>query len=277
MHDRSNGGTDQVLNIPGKVSERMACPDCKKTLIVLGDKYIQCAECNRMYPVVAGLSLPILLSRRSEFATRDYGEWQRKEVLGTRKKGYRESRFLPKTNVTNISEPAKNRFLNYLESGVVLNVGSGPRHILIADNWISLDIAPHANCEVVGDVQWLPFLDNSFDAVYSTSLFEHLRDPFTAAREITRVQRPGGVMWCDVPFAYPIHGSPNDYFRYTPDGLKSVFADLETIESGPSLGPVAAVALFSERIMDALFPGRLGFIARWCAAWTLQRNCPDAS
>lgn len=46
---------------------------------------------------------------------------------------------------------------------------------------------------VEGDAHALPFPDASFDAVVSTSVFEHLEDVGLAASEVARVLRPGGV------------------------------------------------------------------------------------
>ncbi|MBN2760061.1 MAG: methyltransferase domain-containing protein [Rhodobacteraceae bacterium] len=46
---------------------------------------------------------------------------------------------------------------------------------------------------VAGDALAMPFADASFDAVVSTSVFEHLPDPAQAAAEVARVLRPGGV------------------------------------------------------------------------------------
>lgn len=46
---------------------------------------------------------------------------------------------------------------------------------------------------VPGDAQALPFADASFDAIVSTSVFEHLPNPAAAAAEVARVLRPGGV------------------------------------------------------------------------------------
>jgi SAM-dependent methyltransferase len=250
------------------VAKRIACPDCKQKLNV-ADDHLCCSACRRGYPVVADKNLPILLSFDSKFMRENYGSWQRTEPVGTRKKGYREARKMPKTNVTNIGSSYRNRFNELIGQGTILNIGSGYRHSRIADNWISLDIVPHNNCEVVGDAYWLPFLDNSFDAVCSTSVFEHIREPFRVAKEIARILKPKGVMWCNVPFVYPIHGQPYDYFRYTAEGFKSLFSDLDVVAVGPSAGPFKAGALFSERIAE-IFSGKLGFIARWCTAWALQ-------
>ncbi len=45
----------------------------------------------------------------------------------------------------------------------------------------------------------LPFADDSFDAVFSHALFEHLGDKHAAARECLRVLRPGGTIGVCVP------------------------------------------------------------------------------
>lgn len=44
-----------------------------------------------------------------------------------------------------------------------------------------------------GSVYRLPFPDQSFDAVFSHALFEHLAEPLEGLRELRRLLRPGGV------------------------------------------------------------------------------------
>ena len=51
----------------------------------------------------------------------------------------------------------------------------------------------------VADVRRLPFLDRSFDAVYSMGTIEHFHDPEVALAEIHRVLRPGGRAVIGVP------------------------------------------------------------------------------
>ncbi|MEH2236285.1 class I SAM-dependent methyltransferase [Nostoc sp.] len=40
----------------------------------------------------------------------------------------------------------------------------------------------------------LPFPDNSFDAIFSHALFEHLQEPAQALRELWRVLKPGELL-----------------------------------------------------------------------------------
>jgi ubiquinone/menaquinone biosynthesis C-methylase UbiE len=46
----------------------------------------------------------------------------------------------------------------------------------------------------VGDIYKLPFPDNTFDAAFAHTIFQHLEDPVKAAIEIHRVLKPGGVI-----------------------------------------------------------------------------------
>jgi hypothetical protein len=55
--------------------------------------------------------------------------------------------------------------------------------------------------------------------------------------------RDGGFVLVKVPFIQPQHDSPHDYFRYTLDGLRSVFKGFHEVAGGSSgTGPVGAWA-----------------------------------
>ena len=56
---------------------------------------------------------------------------------------------------------------------------------------------------VSGDAAVLPFLDQSFDVVVASEVFEHLHDDVCAMRECARVLRSDGVMVVTVPRSGP--------------------------------------------------------------------------
>lgn len=120
---------------------------------------------------------------------------------------------------------------------IVLNIGSGRRnyqHIESSSCLVtSVDIQLFRDTDVQATVYQLPFADETFSAVIATELFEHLEDPRQAIEEIRRVLRPGGELISTVPFLFRIHGDPEDYFRYTGDGLRALIKDLFAGEIRP--------------------------------------------
>jgi SAM-dependent methyltransferase len=66
----------------------------------------------------------------------------------------------------------------------------------------------------------LPFDDSSFDFVISDQVLEHVEgDPQTAIDETHRVIRRNGIAIHTTCFINPIHGAPNDFWRFTPNAL----------------------------------------------------------
>eukprot|EP00798_Chlamydomonas_sp_ICE-L_P007235 gene7235-344_t len=90
-----------------------------------------------------------------------------------------------------------------------------------------------------------PELVGAYDVVFCTQVFEHLHDPFQAAREIFNIVRPGGKVIVTAPHISPEHGVPYDFFRYTHRGLMTVFEkagfSVHTIEKEGNVANVVAM------------------------------------
>jgi SAM-dependent methyltransferase len=73
--------------------------------------------------------------------------------------------------------------------------------------------------------QPLPVRSNAFDGAVAFNVFEHIYDGRQLASEIHRVLKPGGVLYCSVPFLVPIHADPHDYFRYSGAALRQLLCE----------------------------------------------------
>lgn len=90
----------------------------------------------------------------------------------------------------------------------------------------------------------IEYEENRFDACLALSLLEHLKEPELAMAEIRRVVKPSGLVLVQVPFAFPIHGYPNDFWRWTEEGLKLFlekhgFEVIETTLNGKTIHALA--------------------------------------
>lgn len=102
--------------------------------------------------------------------------------------------------------------------------------------YFGVDLLPAGDRVLSGDLCAPSFLDaypefpSSFDIVYSNNVFEHFARPWIAAENLLRLLKPGGLCITIVPFAQRYHESPGDYFRYTPQGIISLFESAGAIE-----------------------------------------------
>lgn len=64
---------------------------------------------------------------------------------------------------------------------------------------------------IKGDINKLPFQDNSFNLAFSFNAFEHFHDPKTALLEILRVTKPGGFIYLDFG---PLYYAPKGLHWY---------------------------------------------------------------
>ncbi|WP_297325045.1 class I SAM-dependent methyltransferase [Nitrosomonas sp.] len=118
-----------------------------------------------------------------------------------------------------------------LQIGVKDNVGKkyGP-------NWVSVDKFDMRDfIDYHYDIHDLPFENESFDAVVCISILEHVPYPLKAISELKRVLKPGGKIWVQLPWLYPYHEAPKDYWRASPDGLRIWMEDFKEISCGIDL------------------------------------------
>jgi len=116
------------------------------------------------------------------------------------------------------------KFIEQFKNGLILDDGCGLRNIYY-DNVINFEIVEYPTTDVLGIGEKLPFKSDVFDAVFSFAVLEHVKHPFECAKEITRVLKPGGIIYAAVPFLAPFHGFPDHYYNMTSSGLKNLFSE----------------------------------------------------
>lgn len=135
-----------------------------------------------------------------------------------------------------------------------LHLGSG--NVPCSDRRVvSFDVLPCENVDIVGEAEELPFVDDVFDLVDSGAVFEHLRDPLRAIKEVKRVTAPGGRCLIDTAFLQSYHGFPAHYFNMTPLAAESFLVDDFILEGSHVPGSATPVQTFldlSERFLAAL-------------------------
>ncbi len=163
-------------------------------------------------------------------------------------------------------------------SGRMLNAGCGMRDItafLRAHGVTELtryDIASTEPDVILGPIESMPFADGSFDSALCNAVLEHVFDAERGIEELARVVRKGGYLVVTVPFLQPYHASPDDYRRYTADGLAQLGsnAGLEVVE----LLPVHSIAQTLGWILWEYARekgGRLRKAAAWLIAFLMTR------
>ena len=156
------------------------------------------------------------------------------------------------------SKDSRNRILDFLSeeqlrtpNGTRLNVGSGGR--IFASDVLNLDLFLSKKVDIQADLLNLPIKDKSVDTIVCTGVLEHVSDPSTAVEEIYRVLKNNGKVFLETPFMQTIHAAPDDYSRWTPEGLKKLLCAFDISKVNVVAGPASALAWQFQETLAMLF------------------------
>lgn len=109
---------------------------------------------------------------------------------------------------------------------------------LASGQWLGIDMQEGHGVDCVADIHALPSeWDGRFSGVLCSEVLEHVARPWVALPKLHQVIRPGGWIVVTTLTSFPIHGFPDDYYRFTTSGLRLLledagFVDVETENSG---------------------------------------------
>jgi hypothetical protein len=95
--------------------------------------------------------------------------------------------------------------------------------------FIGTDFRPGPGVDRVEDLRHLSFADGEVGTALCLDTLEHCADPPMACRELARVTASGGVCVITSVMLFGIHGYPNDYFRFTPEGFRAMLSDFDDV------------------------------------------------
>lgn len=113
--------------------------------------------------------------------------------------------------------------------GYLLDAGCGEKpYSLIYDELVEKSIGcdveycihDQKEVDVFASLDDLPFENEMFDTVLCTNVLEHVAEYQKAFSELARVLKCNGYMIISLPFLYPLHEEPHDFYRYSFYGLK---------------------------------------------------------
>jgi SAM-dependent methyltransferase len=153
-----------------------------------------------------------------------YAQYLWAQVRQTRAKRHKDARFrlIPFVRVV------KTYCSDLRPDASVLAIG--PRNEIELDvlaeggftNVIGIDLYSRSSRVRRMDMHWLKFPDRSFDLVFASHVFEHAWDFGSVAREVMRVLKPAGYVFCAVPRAF--EPDAHDRYRFdTSAGLLEYF------------------------------------------------------
>jgi len=101
---------------------------------------------------------------------------------------------------------------------------------------------------------------SSYEVILCTGLLEHIPDPQKIVDDFYRILKPGGKIVLSASSVFSLHESPDDFFHFTPYGVKLLFERWTRVDIKGSSQPFETIAILLQRInlqCDIFFPVRI--------------------
>jgi SAM-dependent methyltransferase len=107
---------------------------------------------------------------------------------------------------------------NLKEDEFGLNIGGGDT-TRIHPQVKNLNIAAGENIDIVSNAESIPLANDTVSLIITQETLEHVQRPDLAIKEMYRVLKPSGMLYCQLPFTLGYHPGPTDYWRFTKEGI----------------------------------------------------------
>lgn len=195
-----------------------SCPYCNSSF----DNDFFCKSCNISFPIAN--NRPDLRIKKPKNITLEYNyipefgyfpweiatlEWPSGNNGLTRQKNWDNTEFSMLQSV-----PKTDKASGYM----ALDIGCGENRQRFKEGLemlgyipVGIDIDGPAP-DALADAHCLPFKNETFDVIMSSAVFEHLKNPFAAMKELYRVAKPNAKIFLSIAYNEPFHIS---YFHHS--------------------------------------------------------------
>ena len=135
--------------------------------------------------------------------------------------------------------------------------------------FVGSDVREGPGVDRLLDLHRLDLPDGSVGTALLLDTLEHVEYFWLAMAEVYRVLCPGGVVVISSVMDFPIHDYPHDYWRFTPDGFKSLLQRFPTVfagYAGPDESPHTVVGI-GVKSPDATLEPLAAPYADWQRRW----------
>lgn len=88
--------------------------------------------------------------------------------------------------------------------------------------YVGADMRGGPGVDILLDLHSIALQNGSVGTVICLDTLEHVEYPRQAIKEIFRILNDDGILVLSSVFEFPIHGYPNDFWRFTPEGFQSL-------------------------------------------------------
>lgn len=88
--------------------------------------------------------------------------------------------------------------------------------------YFGCDMRPGKGVDLILDLHNIELSDETAGTVLMIDTLEHVEFCRKAVSEVYRILKPGGILIITSVMKFPIHEYPNDYWRFTPEGFRSL-------------------------------------------------------
>jgi len=102
------------------------------------------------------------------------------------------------------------------------------RPIFPGKEYIGCDMRAGRGVDLVLNLHGIDLPDGIAGTVLCLDTLEHVEYPHLALEEMHRILRPGGICVISSVMHFAIHSYPDDFWRFTPSGFRSLLKPFET-------------------------------------------------